>query len=287
MVHVVADAATVEAAREQTPDPAPPTPAAPAEPRPGEAPVDDETASERAADDHADALSGGAAPAESAQSKLGTVPATLAAPDAEKCTVPPAFVMGGGILPAPLLAAVLDRATVREIRHPGNAPPESGYRPSAELAEFVRCRDLTCRFPGCDVPADRCDIDHTVPYPWGPTHASNLKCMCRANHLLKTFWTGEHGWRDRQLPDGTVIWTSPTGHTYTIHPGSRLLFPTLCLPTGDLWLPEPPAVPLSGDRGVMMPKRRRTRAENRQRRIAAERRLNDDLVAERNRPPPF
>jgi hypothetical protein len=23
--------------------------------------------------------------------------------------------------------------------------------------------------------------------------------------LLKTFW----GWRDRQLPDGTVIWTLP------------------------------------------------------------------------------
>ena len=26
------------------------------------------------------------------------------------------------------------------------------------------------------------------------------------------------GWRDRQLPDGTVIWTSPTGHPYTTRP---------------------------------------------------------------------
>ena len=190
------------------------------------------------------------------------------------------------MLPAPLLAAVLDRATVREIRHPGDAPPEPHYAPSAALAEFVRCRDLTCRFPYCDVPADRCDIDHTVPYPLGPTHASNLKCMCRANHLLKTFWGGEQGWRDRQLPDGTIIWTSPTRHTYTTRPGSALLFPTLCLPTGTLSLPEPDTVEIR-DRGVMMPKRRRTRAQDAAYRTDAERRLNDAYVAERNKPPPF
>jgi hypothetical protein len=37
----------------------------------------------------------------------------------------------------------------------------------------------------------------------------------------------------------------------------------------------------------MMPKRRRTRAENLARSMEAERRLNDDHVAERNKPPPF
>ena len=31
--------------------------------------------------------------------------------------------------------------------------------------------------------------------------ATNLKCYCRTHHLVKTFW----GWRDKQLPDGTVI----------------------------------------------------------------------------------
>jgi Domain of unknown function (DUF222) len=40
-----------------------------------------------------------------------------------------------------------------------------GHRPSAKLADFVRCRDLTCRAPGCDRPAISCDIDHTIPYP--------------------------------------------------------------------------------------------------------------------------
>jgi len=66
-------------------------------------------------------------------------------------------------------------------------------------------RDLTCRFPGCDCPAEFADIDHTVPYPVGPTHPSNLKMLCRKHHLLKTFYTGPNGWRDRQLADGTTI----------------------------------------------------------------------------------
>jgi hypothetical protein len=60
----------------------------------------------------------------------------------------PAQVMGGGILPAPLLAAKLaNTATIRPVSHPGDSPPEPRYVPSAGLARFVRCRDLTCRFP--------------------------------------------------------------------------------------------------------------------------------------------
>ncbi|WP_448435992.1 DUF222 domain-containing protein, partial [Mycolicibacterium setense] len=101
---------------------------------------------------------------------------------------------------------------------------EPGYRPSAALTEFIQWRDLTCRFPGCDAPAQRCDIDHSVPYPLGPTHPSNNKLYCRAHHLLKTFSTG---WTDRQLPDGTVEFTAPTGHTYTTEPHGAAMFPTL------------------------------------------------------------
>jgi len=65
----------------------------------------------------------------------------------------PAVVIGGGIMPAPLLAAkVVSKATIRPLIHPGDAPPESHYVPSPKLADFVRCRDMTCRFPGCDEP---------------------------------------------------------------------------------------------------------------------------------------
>jgi hypothetical protein len=80
------------------------------------------------------------------------------------------------------------------------------------------------------------------------------------------------------------VWTSPTGHTYVTRPGSRLLFPALCLPTGEL-----PTTPTGyrppGDRGVMMPQRRRTRQQNRAHRIDAERALNNAHIAERNQPP--
>ncbi|MGD1240212.1 hypothetical protein [Mycobacterium seoulense] len=83
------------------------------------------------------------------------------------------------VLAARLAELIHGGAKVRPVRHPADAKPEPGYRPSAELERFIRCRDMTCRFPGCDRPAEFADIDHTVPYPLGPTHASNLKCLCR------------------------------------------------------------------------------------------------------------
>jgi Domain of unknown function (DUF222) len=102
--------------------------------------------------------------------------------------VPPAFVIGAGVMPTPLLGGILEHATRREIDHPGDdPPPEPRYTPSRALADFVRCRDLTCRWPGCDKPAYGCDIDHTVPYPIGPTHPSNLKCYCRFQRPHMTF----------------------------------------------------------------------------------------------------
>jgi hypothetical protein len=90
--------------------------------------------------------------------------------------------------------------------------------------------------------------------------------------LVKTFW----GWRDQQLPDGTVILTSPSGQTYVTTPGSALLFPNLCRPTRSLTAPHADTAPLDrcGDRTAMMPKRRRTRAQNRAHQIATERRQN-------------
>ena len=166
--------------------------------------------------------------AQESDDRARPVPDADAAPDPEppRPAAKPAYVFGAGIMPTALLGGILERARIREVRHPGeNSAPEPRYTPSRTMAEFVRCRDLTCRFPGCDKPAQVCDIDHTVAYPVGPTHPSNLKCLCRFHHLLKTFWNGLGGWLDRQLPDGTVIWTSPTGHTYTTYPGSLHLFP--------------------------------------------------------------
>lgn len=182
---------------------------------------------------------------------------------------PGALIGTDVLIPAELIAQLADTAKLRPLVHPGDAPPEHGYVPSRALADFVRCRDLTCRFPGCDHPATASDLDHTVPHSQGgATHASNLKCLCRQHHLVKTFW----GWRDRQLADGTVLWTSPSGRTHVTAPGSALLFPQLCAPTGEVT----PDIPPDGctDRYAMMPQRRRTRAQSRADYLTAERRRN-------------
>ncbi|QRY52541.1 HNH endonuclease signature motif containing protein [Mycolicibacterium septicum] len=210
----------------------------------------------------------------------------------------PGYLPGHGILPAQSVRDLATSAKLKPLPIPTGpaVPGEPGYRPSVALSEFIRWRDLTCRFPGCDAPVERCDIDHTMPYPLGPTHPSNTKLYCRAHHLVKTFCAG---WSDRQLPDGTVEITAPTGHTYVTEPHGAAMFPALGQPTGELNLPEPPAA--SPDRAAMMPRRRQTREQDRKDRITAERRmraeLNNDLEVERQYqawlaeeygpPPPF
>lgn len=202
----------------------------------------------------------------------------------------PGYLPGFGIQPA---------QTVRELAASGRTTPVAvpaetpGYRPSAALRDFVRWRDLTCRWPGCDAPALATDIDHTVPYPYGATHPSNLKLYCRHHHLVKTFCPG---WSDRQLPDGTVLLTAPTGHVYRTEPHGAALFPALAHPTGDITTATP-AEP-SAYRALMMPKRIHTREHDRRHRIAAERRHRAALNTEQQRqhqvwlatnyqPPPF
>jgi hypothetical protein len=189
-------------------------------------------------------------------------------------TAPASEVGANGLFTPELIQELAASAKLVPLVHPGDAAPENGYVPSKALADFVRCRDLTCRWPGCDRPAVGCDVDHTIPYSQGgKTHAANLKCYCRLHHLMKTFY----GWGEQQLADGTLILTSPSGHTYVTTPGSALLFPSLCRPTGGA--PTPPPHPPGGycaERAAMMPKRARTRAQDRAARIATERRHNRD-----------
>jgi hypothetical protein len=103
--------------------------------------------------------------------------------------------------------------------------------------------------------------------------------------LLKTFWASDGGWRDQQLPDGNIIWTSPSGQSCTTQPGSRLLFPSLCLPTAPVTVTN---IPTAHTTGLTMPRRKTTRAQDRRRRIDDERRLNEmdaDQTAVESIPP--
>lgn len=97
---------------------------------------------------------------------------------------------------------------------------------------------------------------------------------------------------------GDIDLTFLSGQTYVTTPGSAFLFPSLCVPTAALVPPDPAcAQRRSVDREAMMPKRRRTRAQNRASYIAAERRQNQRVrlrnVEERlpivanDEPPPF
>ena len=183
------------------------------------------------------------------------------------------------------LRDVAQRSRLRPLTPPSLLCTERRYRPSRALAEFIRCRDLHCRFPGCDKPAEVCDIDHTVPWrSGGPTHPSNLALLCRAHHLLKTFWCGDGGWTEVQRSDGTITWTSPSGRIYTTTPGGALFFPQLAEPTAELKLIGPAKDQRPG-RTLMMPARRRSRAAERAARIRWERGLTEARWAAD--PPPF
>ena len=86
---------------------------------------------------------------------------------------------------------------------------ELGRHPSARLAEAIKIRAGSCRFPTCTVPADLCDLDHHQPVPDGETSGRNLDPFCRRHHRGKTFaWLAAH--RDEYGVD----WTMPDAEHY-------------------------------------------------------------------------
>ena len=129
----------------------------------------------------------------------------------------PGELTGYGPITADVARILAGDATWRRIL----TDPESGavldvgttvYRPPQRLAELVMARDKTCRAPGCRIPARRCELDHSIRFPDGPTADTNLGCGCKHDHRMKH----ESDWDVEQLPDATFIWTSPTGHRYVV-----------------------------------------------------------------------
>ena len=143
----------------------------------------------------------------------------------------PVMTLLGGNEPAELDGyGPIDPETARKLA--GHAPsftrllthPESGavlsvgrtrYKPPKDLQDWVRVRDKTCRHPGCNRAAVRCEIDHTTPWSQGgETCAGNLGAFCKRHHLFKTLGF----WKHRQPVEGTIVSTSLTGRTYTTQP---------------------------------------------------------------------
>ncbi|MGP6175176.1 HNH endonuclease signature motif containing protein [Corynebacterium sp. A21] len=92
------------------------------------------------------------------------------------------------------------------------------YQASAGLRAYLIGRDGTCRFPGCTVSADRCDVEHCLEYDkGGATAAYNCAMLCRHHHNMKTDGRfsyeldPETGEAVFTFVDGTVIATLPQG----------------------------------------------------------------------------
>lgn len=198
----------------------------------------------------------------------------------------PAYIAGYGVIDAAQLRDLAKEASMRIVQAPDVPTGDAlRYRPSAALERWIRCRDITCRFPGCDRPAERCDIDHTVPFDHrhpekgGLTVPWNLKCLCRQHHRLKTF---HDGWQDEQLPDGTVVWTAPNGHVHRTSPGASEIFEPEGRPR------RAPSLTKAKPRSVRVAERRAKNAQLRpinaeDRRVRRVRRREMERRRERNR----
>ena len=94
------------------------------------------------------------------------------------------------------------------------------YRPPAGLADLVRARDRSCVFPTCQIPAQRCDIDHLPPWSrGGTTSLDNLVTLCQAHHRLKH----TPGWElTRDESTGDLSWRTPDKTVYQRHPDGAI-----------------------------------------------------------------
>ncbi len=95
-----------------------------------------------------------------------------------------------------------------------HAAAEDGYVPSRKLRHLVLARTATCDAPGCQNPAANADLDHTRPWPAGPTSQGNLAPRCRTHHRAKQ----APDWQVEQLAPGVTRWTLPSGRTHVTTP---------------------------------------------------------------------
>jgi hypothetical protein len=125
-------------------------------------------------------------------------------------------------------------------------PPATGaYSPTGKQRIFVRLRDRRCRFPNCGQRVGRADLDHVVPHACGgATDCTNLCCLCRSHHRVKTF---APGWRFILDPDGTLHVTTPSGVTRTTRPPGLRPPPPEPPPADDDWAYTPHHPPADPD----------------------------------------
>jgi len=104
------------------------------------------------------------------------------------------------------------------------------YAVPADLRMVLRVRDETCRAPGCNRAARRCDVDHSVDWAnGGTTCAGNLSHLCAFHHNLKHHTRV----RLRNLGDGRIEWKTPSGRIHVTHPANTVGSPPGEAPPGE------------------------------------------------------
>ena len=148
-------------------------------------------------------------------------------------TVPVLTLLGESDTPATLdgwvpidpvtarIIASVAKSFIRLLTHPETGAVLSvgrkRYKVPKDLRRYLEIRDLTCRFPGCSIAAERSDIDHTLDWQYqGETDRANLACLCPGHHTLK----GNTAWTVTQSTDGSGVltWTTPSGRKYITYP---------------------------------------------------------------------
>jgi Domain of unknown function (DUF222) len=112
----------------------------------------------------------------------------------------------------------------------GDLVPTPHHDPPPRLARLAATAEPRCVYPGCPVPAWRCDLDHRRPYEHGgPTCSCNLQPLCRRHHRLKTSGLIQvrsvTSAEEPAAPPGTVEWHSWTGRTYRHQPPEAAVAP--------------------------------------------------------------
>jgi hypothetical protein len=177
------------------------------------------------ADAISDLLLDGVTPTGTGGGIRGSVMITVPVLTAMGTSDAPGFLEGYGPIPADAAREIAGGAPSwnRLLTHPETGAVlsvgQDQYTVPAAMRRELRLRDGTCRFPGCNRPAARSDLDHTQAWEdGGHTALDNLAHLCAPHHRLKH----QTLWAVRQEPGGVLVWTSPAGAIHRTHPETYL-----------------------------------------------------------------
>jgi hypothetical protein len=139
----------------------------------------------------------------------------------------PAEVPGVGTVPIDVVRDMIRDAKIRWLTVSADngrlldRNPKS-WRVPPDVHAFADTAYPTSVGPHSTVPAARCDGEHLIAAPDGPTDITNVVPMDRGWHVPKTH---ADGMRVKRRPDGRIEWTTPLGQTVTVDPFDYRLGP--------------------------------------------------------------